>query len=197
MANQQIRSFIAIELPKELKYGLIQLQNELKSTRCSFVKWVAPEGIHLTLKFLGNIATQKVDEVTGAMDKASKGVLPFQLETTDLGVFPNLRRPNVFWLGVGGDLDKLAALQKRIDDTLEPMGFAREKRAFTPHLTLARIRESASPQNILEFGELITKTHSVIKYKIEVSNISLMRSQLLPSGAIYSRLAEIRLKNLR
>ena len=197
MDNQQIRSFIAIELPKELKCGLIQLQNELKSTRYSFVKWVAPEDIHLTLKFLGNIAIHKVDEVIESIDKASEGIWRFQLETTDLGVFPNLRSPKVFWLGVGGSLDALIALQKRIDDVLEPMGFVAEKRNFTPHLTLARMRESASSQNRRDFAELIAKTHFDIKYKIEVNSVSLMMSQLLPSGAVYSRLAEVKLRSLR
>ena len=82
---------------------------------------------------------------------------PFQLETAELGVFPNLKRPNVFWVGIGGDLDKLALLQKRIDNVLEQMGFPREKRTFNPHLTLARIREDASPQNRQDFGKLIAK----------------------------------------
>ncbi len=197
MDNQQIRSFIAIELPDELKSKLFRLQAELKSTRFSFVKWVAPEDIHLTLKFLGNIAIHKVDEVIESIDKASEGISRFQLETTDLGVFPNLRSPKVFWLGIGGKLDTLIALQKRIDDVLEPMGFVRERRNFTPHLTLARMRESASSQNRHDFGELIAKTHFGIEYKIEVNRVSLMRSQLLPSGAVYNRLAEVKLKSLK
>jgi 2'-5' RNA ligase len=196
MDNQQIRSFIAIELPDELRLELLRLQAELKSARYSFVKWVAPEGIHLTLKFLGNIAVHKVDEITKAIDKVGEGISQFQLETTDLGVFPNLRNTKVFWLGIEGNLDTLIALQKRIDDVLEPMGFVREGRSFTPHLTLARMRESASSQNRHDFGELIAKTHLGIRYKIEVNNISLMRSQLLPGGAIYSRLAEVKLRSL-
>lgn len=195
MENQQIRSFIAIELPEELKSGLLQLQADLKSTGYTFVKWVVPEDIHITLKFLGNVFSQKVDEITRAMEQASVGVMPFQLETTDLGAFPNLKRPNVFWLGVGGNLNVLATLQKQIDDALEPMGFAREKRAFTPHLTIARIRENASPQNRWDFGELIAKTRFEVKCKIEVKSINLMKSQLLPGGAVYSRLAQVRLQS--
>lgn len=197
MNNQQIRAFIAIELTEELKSRLDELQTELKSIRYSFVKWVAPEGIHLTLKFLGNIAVHKVDEVISAIDKASEGISKFRLETTDLGVFPDLRSTKVFWIGVGGNLDALIVLQKRIDYMLEPMGFIPEKRAFTPHLTLARIRENASPQNRRDFGELITtKVQFAAKYKIEVNSISLMRSQLLYGGAVYSRLAKVNLSNL-
>lgn len=193
MDNEQIRSFIAIELPEELKSGLVKLQTELKSSGDTFVKWVAPQGIHLTLKFLGNVSAPKVDEITKAMTSASVGIASFQLETTELGAFPNLNRPNVFWLGVGGDVGKLAMLQQRIDDVLEPKGFPKEKRAFTPHLTLARIREIASPQNRRDFGELISKTRFEVRYKVKVSSINLMRSQLLPGGAVYSRLSEARL----
>lgn len=195
MNDEQIRSFIAIELPEEFKSGLLRLQAELKSAVYTFVKWVAPEGIHLTLKFLGNIPSPKVDEIARAMERAIEGATPFRLETTELGAFPNLKRPNVFWLGVGGDLDSLATVQKRIDDVLEPMGFTREKRAFTPHLTLARVRENASPQNRRDFGELIAKTRFDIKYVVEVNSICLMRSQLLPGGAVYCRLAEVKLKS--
>lgn len=194
MDNQQIRSFIAIELPDELKSGLLQLQANMKSNGYKFVKWVAPEGIHITIKFLGNVFSQKLDDITGALERASAGVMSFQLETTELGAFPNLKCPNVLWLGVDGEVGMLANLQKKIDDALEPLGFAREKRAFTPHLTIARIRESASPQNRWDFGELITKTRFEVKYKIEVKDINLMKSQLLPVGAVYSCLAQIRLK---
>ncbi len=195
MDIQHIRSFIAIELSEELKSGLLLLQTKLRSAGYTFVKWVSPEGIHLTLKFLGDIPSNKVAEITRAIEEASVEVAFFNLETNELGAFPNLRSPNVFWLNVNGDLDILATLQKRIDDALEPMGFASEKRAFTPHLTLARIRESATLQNRRDFGELIAKTRFDIKHKIEVHNISLMRSQLLPTGAVYGRLAEIRFKS--
>lgn len=193
MGNQQIRAFIAIELPDELKLALVQLQTELKSARQSFVKWVALEGIHLTLKFLGNIAVDNVNEIIEAINRASKGISPFQVETTDLGVFPNLRNPRVFWLGIGGNLDSLINLQKRIDDVMKPLGFVPEKRAFTPHLTLARIRESASLQNRREFSDLIDRAHFDIKCKIGINSISLMRSQLLPGGAVYTCLGEVKL----
>ncbi len=193
MDNEQIRSFIAIELTDDLKSGLLRLQSEMKSSGYAFVKWVAPEGIHLTLKFLGNIPAVKLAEMSTALAKASEGITHFQLETTGLGAFPNLNRPNVFWLGVGGDINKLTSLQKRVDDVLEPEGFPKEKRAFTPHLTLARIRETASLQNRRDFGELVRKTSFSSTYKIAVTSINLMRSQLLPGGAVYSRLAEVKL----
>jgi 2'-5' RNA ligase len=196
MEQQQIRSFIAIELPLELKKRLVQLQDEFKSAGFSFVKWAAPEGIHLTLKFLGSIPQSTIPGIIAGITKASQGIPPFTLETSDLGVFPNLRRPNVFWLGVGGDLEKACTLQKRIDEELKPMGFTPEKRAFTPHLTLARLREDASLQNRKDFGDLVAGTHFCSKNVIEVKGISLMMSQLHPTGAVYTKLDEVKLNKI-
>jgi len=195
LSNQQIRSFIAIELPEEVKTGLRRIQTELKLPEHTFVKWVAPESIHLTLKFLGNISPQKVTEITEVMEQASQGVSPFHLEVTEVGAFPNLRQPRVLWLGIKGAIDKLVAWQQRIDSGLVPLGFSKETRPFTPHLTLARLRDGASPKDRVSFGEMIMKTPVEVSYKINVNSLSLMKSQLLPGGAVYSRLAEVKLSD--
>lgn len=194
MSNEQIRSFIAIELPEEVRAGLRRLQNELKLPEHSFVKWVAPDGIHLTLKFLGNISPQKVTDITSVMEQASQGISPFHLEVTEVGAFPNMRQPRVLWVGIKGEIDKLVAWQQRLDNGLVPLGFAKEARAFTPHLTLARLREGCSPGDKRDFGEMVTKTPVEMSYKFNVTSLNLMKSQLLPGGAVYSRLAEVKLK---
>ena len=191
--EQQIRAFIAIELPAEVKSGLLQLQTELKLARHTFVKWVAPEGIHITLKFLGNLPSRKVAGVTKVMEEASQGFTSFQLDIGGLGAFPSLRQPRVLWLGVGGEINKLKTLQQRIDAALVPLGFAQETRLFSPHLTLARLRERTLPQERQDFGDLVVKTPLEVNYEVSVNTLSLMRSQLLPGGAVYSRLAEINL----
>jgi 2'-5' RNA ligase len=192
--NQKIRSFIAIELPQEVKTGLHRLQDELNLPQHTFVKCVAPEGIHLTLKFLGNISPQKVAEITGVMEQASLGVSPFQLQITEVGAFPTMRQPRVLWVGIKGELDKLTGWQKRIDDGLVPLGFAKETRPFTPHLTLARVRDGCSPGDRRSLGELVMKTPVEFNYALAVNSLNLMKSQLLPGGAVYSRLAEVKLK---
>src|SRR4030042_1169375 len=194
MSHQTIRSFIAIELPEAVKTGLQQLQTELTLPRYSFVKCVSPEGIHLTLKFLGNISAQKVTEITSVMEQARQGVNPFQLHLTEVGAFPNMRRPRVVWVGIKGDMDKLISWQQRLDDGLVPLGFAKEARPFTPHLTLARIRENCSPGDRLTFGETLARSHVEVDYKFTVTSLNLMKSQLFPTGAVYSRLAEVKLK---
>jgi 2'-5' RNA ligase len=194
LSDQTIRSFIAIELPEAVKTGLQQLQTQLTLPQYSFVKCVAPEGIHLTLKFLGNISSQKMTDITRVMEQASQRVSPFQLQITEVGAFPNVRRPRVLWVGIKGDVDKLVGWQQHLDNGLVPLGFAKEARPFTPHLTLARLRENCSPGDRLQFGEMIAGSHVEVDYKFTVTSLNLMRSQLFPSGAVYSRLAEVKLK---
>ncbi len=193
---EQIRSFIAIELPEELKLGLTQLEAQLKLGEQPWVKWVDPYSIHLTLKFLGNIAVDRTGEVTRVMEEAVQGISPFHLEVKDLGVFPNLRRVQVAWVGISGEVDKLSQLQKYIESALAPLGFAPESRPFTPHLTLARLRDRASLDERQRFGQLIASTRFETAYTIEVDAISLMRSQLTREGAIYSRISSVGLKRL-
>ena len=191
---EQVRSFIAIELPDEVKAGLAQLEAQLKLSKPPSVKWVDPYSIHLTLKFLGSIAVAKISEITQAMQEASRGLSPFRLEVKGLGVFPNLRRVQVVWVGIGGEVDKLHQLQQRIESNLVPLGFTPESRPFTPHLTLARLRDRALPAERESFGQLIANTHFEMVYTIEVDSINLMRSQLTREGAIYSRLSSVELR---
>ena len=190
---EQIRSFIAIELSEEAKKGLARLRKELEGDEHKFVKWVDTGGIHLTLKFLGNIPSKRVTEITEAMGKAAQGISPFHLEISGLGAFPNLRQVRVFWVGIGGEVDKLSGLQQSIDSALAALGFAKEERPFVPHLTLARIREGALPSERRSFGELVGSTVFEDKYPVAVEAVRLMRSQLTPAGAIYTCLSVVEL----
>ncbi len=191
---EQIRSFIAIELPDELKSELVQLEAQLKSGRQSGVKWVDPYSIHLTLKFLGSIAVDRVEGITRAMEEAARGIYPFRLEVKGLGVFPNFRRAQVAWVGLSGEVDKLDQLQKRLEPSLTSLGFAPESRRFTPHLTLARLRNQVSLDERQRFGQLITGTAFEADCAIEADAISLIRSQLTREGAIYTRINSARLE---
>ncbi len=188
---EQVRSFIAIELPDELKRGLTQLQARLKLDKQPGVKWVEPYSIHLTLKFLGSVPIDRIGDITGAIEEAAQGIPPFHLEVRNLGVFPNLRRVQVAWVGISGQLDKLGQLQQGIESNLARLGFAPESRPFTPHLTLARLRQQVSQEERQRFGQLIVGTKFEVVYAIEVDAISLMRSQLTREGAIYSRISSV------
>ena len=191
---ESVRSFIAIELPDELKRELSQLRAQLKPGELPWVKWVDPYGIHLTLKFLGNVDKNRLDDVTGAMEEAARGIPPFHLEVRELGVFPNLRRVQVAWVGISGEVDKLGQLQQRLESDLAPLGFATESRPFMPHLTLARLRGQASLPERQRFGQLIVSTRFESAQGIKVDAISLIRSQLTGKGAIYSPISSVGLK---
>ncbi len=190
---ESIRSFIAIELPTTVRSGLSRLQGEMKTGGHASVKWENPENIHLTLKFLGSLPVDKIEAITVAMDDAARGIPPFRLEVRGLGVFPNLRRVRVVWVGISGELARLSQLQKRIESHLTPFGFATEARPFAPHLTLARVREQASADELLSFGRLIAGTGFAAAYSFDVDAVNLMKSQLTRTGAIYSRINSVRL----
>ncbi len=191
---ETIRSFIAVELPENLKKELIRFEEELRKKVPDCARWVNPDGIHLTLKFLGNIRPDKVSEITCAIEESCRNALPFELKVTEIGVFPSLRRIQVIWIGVTGDLGKLQELQKAIDANLSCLGFTPETRPFTPHLTIARIRESASPEERKRLSEVLAEVKCELTSPVRVESISLMRSDLTPGGAIYHRICEIPFK---
>jgi len=191
---EQVRSFIAIELPDEVKAGLSRLQARLKVGEQPWVKWVDTDSIHLTLKFLGNVAIGRTGEITRAMEVAARGTFPFDLKVKDLGVFPNLRRVQVVWVGISGEVDKISQLQQNIESNLARLGFVPESRPFTPHLTLARLRDRASLDERQGFGQLIAGTRFEEAYTFKVEAINLMKSQLAREGAIYSRISSVGLK---
>ena len=190
---EQIRSFIAIELPDEFRLELSQLEARLQASQPPGVKWVDPHSIHLTLKFLGNIPVNKTDEITRAMEEAAQGIPPFHLEARDLGVFPNLKRVQVAWVGISGEVAQLVQLQQGIESNLACLGWTAESRAFTPHLTIARVNNRASSDERQRFGQLIAENRFEAS-SIKVDTVNLMRSQLSREGAIYSRISSVRLK---
>jgi 2'-5' RNA ligase len=190
---EEVRCFIAIELPEEIKRGLRELQAQLKAANQAPVKWVEPENIHLTLKFLGNVATDRLNEIGHATTNAVRGTSPFSLEVRELGVFPNPRRVQIVWVGLSGEVEKLTILQQRIESGLAKLGFAPENRRFTPHLTLARLRDRATPQERERLGQLVAETEFAARSFI-VNSVKLIKSQLTREGPIYSQLSSAALE---
>lgn len=182
------RAFVAIELPETIKAELTRAQSLLRKGGERAVKWVGPEGLHITLKFLGNIEAERVAEIQSAMSAACLGMSPFTLCLSQLGVFPSYHRPRVLWVGLAGETGKLVRLQQGVDVVLLAQGFPREKN-FTPHITLGRVRERATPGDRVGIGRLMAETKLEAGEAWEVKGISLMRSILRPEGALYSRLA--------
>ncbi len=191
---EQLRSFIAVELPREIRLALEMLQARLKSPDQPWVKWVDPRGIHLTLKFLGNVTASRIDEIIKAMGDAARGTTALHLELKGMGVFPNHRRVQVAWIGLDGEIDRLSQLQQRIEANLSRLGFTRESRPFTPHLTLARVRDRASAEDRQAFGRVIAGASPEADNAFEVTAIGLIKSQLTREGAVYSQLGSVGLK---
>ena len=184
---ETLRSFIAVELPEGVLSALRRVQQGIKKHSFA-VRWVRPEGIHLTLKFLGDIEPARIDEIVGQMTAAARGCGRVSLSAKGIGVFPHLRRPRVLWVGLAGEVQRLSDLQRKIDAGLAEVGFKREKRSFKGHLTLGRFKarvDSRQVAHALEaFADLETQRFSA-------DRIILFRSELKPTGAVYSILKHI------
>jgi len=138
---EKIRTFIALTLPDGAREALGAVSQELApQVPEKSVKWVTPERIHLTLRFLGDTAVDKLDDVAKGLDTVAAASAPFTLHLDQLGCFPNERRPRVIWVGVRGATEEAAALKGAIDRMLAPLGWEPEKRSFHPHLTLGRVK---------------------------------------------------------
>lgn len=184
-----VRAFIAVELPEEVRPYLTQLQDRLRQELPRGVRWQYTQGVHLTLKFLGNVETHRLSQVEGCVAEAARGSSPFGLTLGGLGCFPNLRQPRVIWVGVRGELEQLAQLHAATEASLQLVGFSPEGRAFTPHLALGRLREETSREERRSVGDVVASLEVGPGPAFHVTSISLMRSQLTPHGAIYTRLA--------
>jgi 2'-5' RNA ligase len=181
-----LRCFIAIELPEALRRRIGEATERLRSTDAD-VRWVRPEGLHLTLKFLGSTPEELVPEITRELQEAMSGHRRMRLRLSGAGVFPSERRPRVVWIGLV-DSDRLIGLQKDVETAMEALGFEPEDRPFTPHLTLGRLRSPRGSAALLkELGLLKEEAFD----EIEVQDIVLMRSELKPTGAVYHRLQSI------
>ena len=190
---EQIRCFIAIELPEELKRELSKLQSQIKATSQASVKWVDTKGIHLTLKFLGNVDVNRIPTIVETIAQARQGIAPFHLEVAGTGVFPGQKQPRVAWVGLQGDVQILLQLQERIESALVPLGFASEARSFTPHITLGRVRPEGQATEKQKLAQAVISTRFEAITPLDVKAVSLIKSQLTPTGAIYTRLDEVTL----
>ena len=176
-----MRAFIAIDLPESIRTTLRSKQASFRSASPD-ARWTQPEGIHLTLKFLGEIPERKVSEVSESLKNLGR-FERFTVELQGFGFFPHARRPRVFWAGVEAP-DGLSRLAEKIEEAMHKIGFAREERAFHPHLTLARFKVP-QPQPALQ--ELLTQQGELDLGKFEVSEYYLFESKLSPQGAQYRK----------
>ena len=179
-----IRTFIALELAPEVISLLEKIQQDLKLLKIK-ARWVRPENIHLTLKFLGDINPGDVDKIGDALSGAAADISELTLSVRGIGVFPGIKRPRVIWVGLSGDVQKLFALQSRIEAGLDAIGFPKEKRAFKAHLTLGRIKQAVKPDVI---RKMMRQYASLSSEEFTCDQLTLFKSDLQPSGAVYTHL---------
>ena len=189
-----LRTFIAIELDDELGKNLRGLQSHLREQMPPrSVRWVRPEGIHLTLKFLGDTPAEKVDGVKVALAQAAAEVSPFTFTVGGLGCFPTTRRPRVVWVGLQEVTGALARLRDAVEAHVAPLGFPTEKRPFHPHLTLGRVQRHASKSEVRKIGEVVAASAIGTIDEMSVTAVRYIKSDLRPSGAVYTTLLEAEL----
>ena len=187
-----IRTFVAIRLNERVHARLERLMSELRGAMpARAIRWVAAENIHLTLEFLGDVESTRMELVPRALRIAAAGASPCEIQVAGLGCFPNTRAPRVIWAGVQESTGALAALQGAVRRELRKLELVRDEREFSAHLTLGRVRQEAPPSAIREIGQVVEKTKTGNLEKQDVTSIHLFRSDLRPDGPIYAVLAEL------
>jgi 2'-5' RNA ligase len=177
-----MRAFIAVNLDENLRRSVAETQEKLRATGAE-VKWVKPESVHLTLKFLGWVDEGRVPEVIEAVGAALKGAQPFRLRLEGVGGFPTPSAPRVIWVGVKEGAQELSELAQRVEAALEPLGFVREERGFSPHATIGRRKGPGGRQALAA----VMQTEGERAFgEMQVKRVELMRSDLRPTGPIYT-----------
>ena len=187
-----MRAFIAINLSPEIKKELAGLQEDLARSLAD-VKWVETENIHLTLKFLGEVTEEYIEKVKTTLDAAVSGSKPFEISLSGLGAFPGLDNPRVVWMGLEKGAREIEVIAKKIEDEFEKLGFAKEERPFTAHLTIGRVRGSKNKDLLKSAIETRNAKHRTDNHQL-VSSITLYQSTLTSSGPIYTSLHAIELQ---
>jgi len=184
-----IRSFLAIELPATVQAKIGKVVEDARATSAD-VRWVSPGKIHLTLKFFGNIEESKIDSIAATIQGPAGEAKAFPLSVRGTGAFPNLKNPRVIWIGLVDSEGRLAGLQKEVESSLKKIGFESEDRPFHPHLTLGRVKSNHGRQELVRCVE---KYREEELGTFQVEKMVLFKSDLTPTGPIYTSLREVRL----
>ncbi len=186
MKMKTIRAFIAIELSEEVRQVIssviLRYQGLIPS---GWVKWVPTKNLHLTLKFLGDTPITLIPSIQEQMDRLSATTPGFQFTAAAAGMFPTARKPRVIWIGLDNK-QTLTGLSKALDDALALLKIARVEKPFSPHLTIGRVYQGLADEHLLKLGEIILRNQPGEIGKVHVDHISLVKSDLLPTGPIYT-----------
>ncbi len=181
-----IRAFIAIDLTPEVRQRLDQVAQQLKERLGSVpIRWVPVENIHLTLKFLGDVSVANLEMLKKLLQTEASNHKPFDFSVGGIGAFPNAHKARVVWAGVEAP-SNLSSIQRNIETAMARLGYAREERPFSAHLTLGRVSRNATSKDIHLIGEVLDSTHIGFMGVVHVGSVNLYRSDLQPSGAVYT-----------
>ena len=179
----KLRTFIAIDLPDEVVQGAQQLVRKLAKVAPG-VKWVEPENLHLTLKFLGEVRENETYAICRAISRSVEAIDAFDIELLGAGAFPKLERPRTLWVGVGKGTEELTALYNAIDDALADMGFPRDPKRFVPHLTLGRVKQPGPW--LKDVSQMVAENADFLAGVAAVEEVVFYSSELTSDGPIYS-----------
>ncbi|MCM8781418.1 MAG: RNA 2',3'-cyclic phosphodiesterase [Candidatus Omnitrophica bacterium] len=188
-----MRLFIAVELPEEIKDFLANLQMILKKTGAD-VKWVEAKNIHLTLKFLGEVDEEKIDKVIRILEETARDKDRFYIHLNSCGAFPNLKFPRVIWVGIDKGNVETTQIAISLEEKLAKLGIPKEKRPFSSHITLGRVKSGLNRQRLNEELTRIEKNLSFPTQEYQIKKIALFKSTLTPNGPIYEVIKEANLK---
>ena len=181
MKPDSIRCFVAIEIPDRIQAILSEVQSDFRS-RIKKASWTRNGNFHMTLRFIGDVETTQIQEIDETLQKAVNFLKPFSIEIGGIGTFPNLSRPRVLWVGLTQGVREVTTLSKRINRELAKLGFQKDSR-FHPHFTLARLKEQV---NMRTYTKLFNKHETIEGTVMNANHITLVRSELHPSGAVYT-----------
>lgn len=187
----RIRTFVAVELSPDVAGHCRDLIKRLSKVETE-VHWVDPKSIHLTLKFLGDVLDREVHEVCRAVEKACAGMDAFDFSCGGVGAFPSLERPRTIWLGIRQGSDKLAELSERVEHELHLIGYPKERRRFSPHITIGKIRDGGVPEPALI--EALQRLANFDGGECDVSEVTVFSSELRREGPLYTPLSHAGLK---
>ena len=183
----KFRTFIAVELPENIRSDIRKLQHVFRSYRFD-IRWVKTQNMHLTLKFLGDVDPAHVEPIWNVLTEIVGQHPVFELLPRGMGVFPNIRQPRILWAGIAGQMDALRNLHRSVEIALDPLGFTAEKRLFKGHLTIGRIKKRIDPKRLAD----ALRTHQNFESDpFAVERLVLFKSELLPGGPNYTKLYEM------
>jgi 2'-5' RNA ligase len=188
-----MRAFIAIELPQEIKDYLAKVQAKLKTANAD-VKWVNPQNIHLTLKFLGEIDEKQLNQISQILDDVAGNKAQFYIHLASFGAFPSIKSARVIWAGIDKGDPESKEIAGELEEKIEKIGIPKEERAFSSHITIGRTRSSKNRQQLSQELENLTDESGKLPAEFKTERITLFKSTLTPKGPIYEILKEAHLK---